>query len=216
MCEPIQGESGVRPLTGEYLRAIREICDRHGLLLIFDEVQTGMGRSGTLFAYEQTGVIPDIMTLAKALGNGLPIGAMVTTAKLAAALVPGTHASTFGGNPVAAAAGVATMTVMLEEGFLEDVRRRGNYLSERLLALVPRFPDLVTGVRGSGMLRALVLSEQGITRGGQIVNAMFSRGVLINFAGNSALRFAPPLIVSEEQIDSMIEDLAEVLEEMSA
>jgi acetylornithine aminotransferase/acetylornithine/N-succinyldiaminopimelate aminotransferase len=216
MCEPIQGESGVRPLTGEYLRAIREICDRHGLLLIFDEVQTGMGRSGTLFAYEQTGVIPDIMTLAKALGNGLPIGAMVTTKELAAALVPGTHASTFGGNPVAAAAGVATMTVMLEEGFLADVRRRGNYLSERLLALVPRFPDLVTGVRGSGMLRALVLSEQGITRGGQIVNAMFSRGVLINFAGNSALRFAPPLIVSEEQIDSMIEDLAEVLEEMSA
>ncbi len=215
LCEPVQGESGVRPLTREYLAAVRELCDQHGLLLIFDEVQTGMGRCGTLFAYEQTGVVPDIMTLAKGLANGLPIGAMVTTREPAAALAPGTHATTFGGNPVAAAAGVATMKVMLEQGFLEGVRQRGAYLHDRLLQLVPRFPDLLAGARGAGMLQALVLSEQGVARGTEIVNAMFARGFLINFAGNCALRFAPPLIVAREQIDEMIEELADLLEEMS-
>lgn len=216
MCEPIQGESGVRPLTREYLQALRKLCDKHGLLLIFDEVQTGMGRCGTLFAYEQCGVVPDIMTLAKALGNGMPIGAMVTTAELAASLVPGTHASTFGGNPVAAAAGVAVMQTMLAEGFLNGVHERGNYLQERLLDLVPRFPDLLTGARGAGMLQALVLTEQGIAKGTDIVNTMFARGILINFAGNSALRFAPPLIATTEEIDRVVAALADVLGEISA
>lgn len=215
LCEPIQGESGVRPLDLEYLKAVRELCDQHGLLLIFDEVQTGMGRCGTLFAYEQTGVVPDIMTLAKGLGNGIPIGAMVTTKELAAALVPGTHATTFGGNPVAAAAGTAVMKVMLEQGFLAGVQERGEYFHNLLLQLVPRFPDLLEGARGAGMLQALVLTEQGVARGAEIVNGMFARGFLINFAGNCALRFAPPLIVAEDQIEEMIEALAEVLEEKS-
>ena len=214
LCEPIQGESGVRPLSKEYLQGLRELCDRNGLFLIFDEVQTGMGRTGTLFAYEQTGVVPDIMTLAKALGNGLPIGAMVTRKELAASLVPGTHASTFGGNPVAAAAAVATLTIMLEDGFLEKVQQRGNYLHKKLTELAGRFPALLTGARGAGLLRALVLSEKGIEHGAEIVNAMFTRGFLINFAGNVALRFAPPLIVSEQQIDSLAEELALVLEEI--
>ena len=215
MCEPIQGESGVRPLSREYLQGLRQLCDKHGLLLIFDEVQTGMGRCGTLFAYEQYDVVPDIMTLAKALGNGMPIGAMVTTAKLAASLVPGTHASTFGGNPVAAAAGVAVMHTMLAEGFLTGVQQRGKYLRDKLVELVPRFPELLSGARGAGMLQALVLTEKGIEKGTDIVNTMFDHGFLINFAGNSALRFAPPLIATEQEIDSVIAALAGVLEKMS-
>ncbi|MFN2354242.1 MAG: aspartate aminotransferase family protein [Desulfopila sp.] len=213
LCEPIQGESGVRPLEREYLQGLRQLCDRHGLLLIFDEVQTGMGRSGTLFAYQQSDVIPDIMTLAKGLGNGLPIGAMVTTRQIAASMGPGTHASTFGGNPVAAAAGVATLSTILEKGFLADVGRRSTYLRSRLAELAERFPAFATGVRGAGMLQALVLSAAGISRGAEVVNSMFAKGFLINFAGNAALRFAPPLIVSQEEIDRMIAALAEVLDD---
>ncbi len=216
LCEPVQGESGVRPLARHYLQGIRELCDRHKLLLIFDEIQTGMGRCGTLFAYEQYQVVPDIMTLAKGLGNGIPIGAMVTTEDLAAALVPGTHASTFGGNPVAAAAGVAVMDVMLADGFLEGVRQRAAYLQDRLAELVPRFDHLLVGTRGLGMLQALVLSDEGVARGADIVRKMFARGVLINFAGNAALRFAPPLIVGEEEIDTMALRLAEVLAEVES
>jgi acetylornithine/N-succinyldiaminopimelate aminotransferase len=215
LCEPIQGESGVRPLSKEYLATLRKLCDDNNLLLIFDEVQTGLGRCGTLFAYEQCGVVPDIMTLAKALGNGLPIGAMLTRETVAAAMVPGTHASTFGGNPVAAAAGVAVMNILLEEGFLQGVRQRGDYLHSRLIDLVPRHSALLSGGRGMGMLQALVLTEAGIAKGVDIVNAMFERGFLINFAGNAALRFAPPLIVTEDEIDRMVTALAEVLKEVS-
>ncbi len=136
LCEPLQGEGGVRPLDAEYLAGIRELCDKHGLLLIFDEIQTGLGRTGTLFAYEQLGVTPDIMTLAKGLGNGLPIGAMLTTSEIAESFVPGTHASTFGGNPVASAAAVATMEVICEEGFLED--EKGNWGAAEVLFLISR------------------------------------------------------------------------------
>ena len=216
LCEPVQGESGVRPLSAEYLQGLRKLCDHHGLLLIFDEVQTGMGRTGTLFAYEQSGIVPDIMTLAKALGNGMPIGAMVTTKELAASLVPGTHASTFGGNPVAAAAGIATRNIMLEDGFLAGVQSRGQYLHDRLEELAERFPQWCTGARGAGLLRALVLTNKGVEHGADFVNSMFTRGVLINFAGGVALRFAPPLIVTEAEIDRLIEALAEVLAEKAA
>lgn len=213
LCEPVQGESGVRPLSAEYLQGLRKLCDHHGLLLIFDEVQTGMGRTGTLFAYEQAGVTPDIMTLAKALGNGMPIGAMVTSKELAASLVPGTHASTFGGNPVAAAAGIATLSIMLEDGFLAGVQSRGQYLHDRLEELVERFPQWCAGARGAGLLRALVLTNKGVEHGADFVNSMFTRGFLINFAGGVALRFAPPLIVTEAEIDRLIEALAEVFAE---
>ncbi len=211
MCEPLQGEVGVRPLTREYLQGLRSLCDERGLLLILDEVQTGMGRTGTLFAYEQFGVVPDIMTLAKALANGLPIGAMLTTDRLAASLVPGTHASTFGGNPVACAAAVATMKVMLADGFLETVRATGDYVRERLAAVMDRYPRIATQVRGMGLLNGLVLSDAAVEQGPAIVNQMFERGLLINFAGNCALRLAPPLIVERAQIDRVIEALDEVL-----
>ncbi len=215
LCEPLQGESGVRPLEPSYLAAIRGICDRHDLLLIFDEVQTGMGRTGTLFAYEQLGVTPDIMTLAKALGNGLPIGAMLTTEEIAASLGVGTHASTFGGNPVAAAAAVAVLREMLAEGFLAGVRERSDYFVARLREIAERFPGLATGVRGRGMLLGLVLTERGVGLGAEIVTRLFARGVLINFAGNRVLRFIPPLIVGREEIDLLIERLGEVLAEFA-
>lgn len=216
LCEPLQGESGVRPLAAEYLRAIREICDRHHLLLIFDEVQTGMGRTGTLFAYEQLGVVPDIMTVAKALGNGLPIGVMLTRNEIAASLTAGSHASTFGGNPVAAAAAVAVVRLMLADGFLAGVRERGEYFTAQLAGVARRFPELATGVRGRGLLLGLMLTEKGISLGPKIVEEMFTRGALINFAGNIVLRFVPPLVVSTAEIDALVQRLAEVLAHLSA
>ncbi|KAF0189752.1 MAG: acetylornithine/succinylornithine [Desulfobulbaceae bacterium] len=215
LCEPLQGEGGVRPLDLAYLQGLRRLCDKYNLLLIFDEIQTGMGRTGTLFAHEQMGVTPDIMTLAKALGNGLPIGALLTTKRIAAAFAPGTHASTFGGNPVAAAAAVATMKVMLADGFLAEVREKGNYLHAQLQTLVARFPTLALNARGLGLIQGLLLTEAGVQQGGAIVNRMFAKGCLINFAGGVALRFVPPLIVSCEEIDQMIGLLAEVLAEVA-
>ena len=211
LCEPLQGESGVRPLKPAYLQQIRHLCDKHNLLLIFDEVQTGMGRTGTLFAYEQLGVIPDIMTLAKALGNGLPIGAMLTRADIASSFTVGTHASTFGGNPMAAAAGVAVMKTMLAEGFFAALQERSSYFVKCLEDVATEFPDLCSGVRGSGMLLALVLTEKGIEHGVEIVQQLFERGCLINFAGMRVLRFIPPLTVNEEDINTLITELKEVL-----
>ena len=214
LCEPLQGEGGVRPLDREYLAGIRALCDKHGLLLMFDEIQTGLGRTGTFFAYEQLGVTPDILTMAKALGNGLPIGAMMTRAEIAASFTPGTHASTFGGNPVASAAAVATLKIMLANGFLADVREKGAYFQAELGKLAVRFPNLVASVRGMGLLVGAVLTEQGVAHGGTIVNKMFERGFLMNFAGNVALRFVPPLIVTRAEIDRVVAALAEVLAEI--
>jgi len=211
MVEPLQGESGVRPLGHQYLRAIRNLCDKHDLLLIFDEVQVGMGRTGSLFAYQQFDVTPDIMSLAKALGNGLPLGAILTTKDIAASFTPGTHASTFGGNPVSCAAGLAVMEVMLEQGFMSSVLSRGDYLSKTLKSIAQTYPSLATGSRGAGLIQALVLTENGIKHGAEIVNALFQRGLLANFAGNAVLRFIPPLIVTEAEIDEMRTILDSVL-----
>ena len=211
LCEAIQGESGVRPLSVEYLKGIRELCNKYGLFLIFDEVQTGMGRTGYLFAHQYFAVQPDIITLAKALANGLPAGAMLTTDEIAAKMIPGTHASTFGGNPVVCAAGVATIQEMLADGFLEEVRAKGEYLMGRIDSLALRFPDLITGSRGLGLLVGATLTEAGIAVGGKIVSEMFDSGVLMNFAGGQVLRFAPPLTVSRDEIDKMIMVLGDVL-----
>jgi acetylornithine/N-succinyldiaminopimelate aminotransferase len=211
LCEPLQGEGGVRPLPAEYLQGIRQLCDRYNLLLIFDEVQVGMGRTGTLFAYEQFGVEPDIMTLAKALGNGLPIGAMLAREQVAASFGPGDHASTFGGNPVACAAAVTVMKTMLAEGFLPGVQRKGEYLAAGLARVADKFPELAAGVRGMGLIRGLVLTSGGAALGAEMVKGLFARGVLANFAGGVALRFIPPLIVSEKEIDAMLRGLEEVL-----
>jgi acetylornithine/N-succinyldiaminopimelate aminotransferase len=215
LCEPLQGEGGVRPLAADYLRGIRELCDRHDLLLIFDEIQTGIGRTGSLFAYQQLGIVPDILSAAKALGNGLPIGAILTTNAIAAAFTPGTHASTFGGNPVAAAAAVATLEVILAAGFLDTVIARGAYLRNALTGLQQRFPQWIDTVRGMGLMVGAVLTSQATAQGPEIVQRMLERGCIINFAGNVALRFVPPLIVTEAEIDQLIAILGEVLAEMS-
>jgi len=215
ICEPLQGEGGVRVLQREYLQGIRNLCDKHDLLLIFDEIQTGLGRTGTLFAYEQSEVTPDIMTLAKALANGLPIGAMLTTSKIAKSFVPGTHGSTFGGNPVASAAAVATLNVMLKECFLDDVKTQGKYFSAELQKLADQHPALLSGVRGVGLILGAVLTQAGITVGPDIVKRMFEKGFLMNFAGNLVLRFVPPLIVTKGEIDALIIGLSEVLAEFS-
>jgi acetylornithine aminotransferase/acetylornithine/N-succinyldiaminopimelate aminotransferase len=215
LCEPLQGESGVRPLSREYLKQIRQLCDDNGLLLIFDEVQTGMGRTGSLFAYEQMGIVPDILTSAKALANGLPIGAMLTTEEIAESFIVGSHASTFGGNPVSAAAAVATLKVMLADGFMDAVKSKGNYLAEKLADLAAAYPQLASGQRGLGLIQGLVLTEAGIEKGQEMVQKLFERGVLINFAGNEVLRFIPPLVVSSEEIDQLIEELDRLFAEMS-
>jgi len=214
LCEPLQGEGGVRPLGQKYLQGIKALCDKHNLLLIFDEIQTGLGRTGTLFAYQQLGIEPDILTMAKALGNGLPIGAMMTSSRIAAPLVPGTHASTFGGNPVACAAAVTTLEIMLADGFLAGVNEKGGYFQARLNTLVERFPTIISSVRGMGLLVGAVLSEQAVAHGTDIVNKMFDRGFLMNFAGGVALRFVPPLIVTEQEIDRLVAALGEVLAEL--
>jgi acetylornithine aminotransferase/acetylornithine/N-succinyldiaminopimelate aminotransferase len=211
MCEPLQGEGGVRPLPEDYLQFLRKLCDERNLLLIFDEVQTGMGRTGSLFAYQQLGVTPDIMTVAKALGNGMPIGAMLTVDKLASAFVPGTHASTFGGNPVACAAAVATLKEILADGFLDEVQAKGEYFRARLEEVQQKHQELCSHVRGMGLLNGLVLTESGCESGADIVNAMYDERILINFAGNCALRFAPPLIVDRVEIDRVVELLDQVL-----
>lgn len=215
LCEPIQGESGVRPLSQDYLQGIRALCDRHGLLLIFDEVQTGLGRTGTLFAHEQLGVTPDIMTLAKALGSGLPLSAMLTTEKIAAAFTPGTHAATFGGNPVSCAAGVVVLRQLLAPGFLEAVRDTGAYFMAELQGLAGKFPQFASGARGRGLLLGLTLTEKGIAHGAEIVNRMFERGIIINFTGNQVLRFVPPLIVTRNDIDTLIRELEAVFAELA-
>ena len=180
-------------------------------MLIFDEIQTGFGRIGHMFAIDRFGVVPDILTTAKALANGLPIGAMLTSEKIAAAFTPGSHASTFGGNPVAAAAAVATLRVLLADGFLAEVVAKGSYFAEQLNALAGRHPRYATGARGSGLLQALILTEAGISRGQEMVNRMFEQGVLINFAGNAVLRFVPPLVVSRAEIDACITALDRML-----
>lgn len=203
--EPIQGEGGIIPAEPDFLQAVRKLCDDVGALLIFDEVQTGVGRTGKLFAHEWTGVKPDIMTLAKALGGGVPIGAMLAKDSVAEAFKPGDHASTFGGNPLAAAAGCAVLNVMLEEGFLEDVQKHAEYFKGELQKLADKYQ---TGepVRGKGFLLGWPVAK----RGPELVNGCREKGLLINFAGGKALRFVPPLNVSFAEIDEAVKILDEV------
>jgi predicted acetylornithine/succinylornithine family transaminase len=207
MLEPIQGEGGVNIPDDNYLASVREICDRHGILLIVDEVQVGMGRTGKLFAYEHSGIKPDIMTLAKALGNGFPIGAMLATDKIAKAFVPGNHASTFGGNPLAAAAANATVKIMLQEGILEHCRKMGDYFLLQLKKLQQKH-KIIKDVRGTGLMLAAQLDIES----GDIVNECLQRGLLVISAGSKTLRFVPPLIITTGDVDQAIGVLDEVME----
>jgi acetylornithine/succinyldiaminopimelate/putrescine aminotransferase len=203
MVEPIQGEGGIICPADDYLPFLRTVCDDRQLLLVFDEVQVGIGRTGTLFAHEPFGVVPDIMTLAKGLGGGVAIGAAVASERVAAAFAPGSHASTFGGNPLATAAGLAALETILEEGVLENCRKVGGHLREGLERLALRHPGLVREVRGRGLLQAMALTVAG----GPIVESCMSKGLLINCTANTVLRFLPPLIVTTAEVDEMLETL---------
>lgn len=207
--EPIQGEGGVIPAAKEFLQEARALCNQYGALLIFDEVQCGTGRTGKLFAYEWSEVVPDVMTLAKALGGGVPIGAMLATDEVAKAFQPGDHASTFGGNPLATAVGCAVLDVMLEEGFLSGVQERSLYFRKGLENLAQKYQ---TGdpVRGQGFILGWPVSKLG----SEIVEACRQKGLLINCVGGKVLRFLPPLIVEKPEIDKALEILNGVLQEL--
>jgi predicted acetylornithine/succinylornithine family transaminase len=207
MVEPIQGEGGVNIPDAQYLLKVREICDRHKILLIVDEVQTGMGRTGKLFAYEHSRIKPDIMTLAKALGNGFPVGAMLATDKIANAFTQGNHGTTFGGNPLAMAAAKATLKAILQEGVLENCQKMGNYFLSQLKTLQQKY-KIIKGVRGEGLMLAVELSIEA----DDIVNKCLHRGLLINSTGGKTLRFVPPLIITAQDVDRAIKVLDDVME----
>lgn len=208
MLEPIQGEGGVRVPDPGYLKAIREICDAAGILMILDEVQTGMGRTGRLFAHEHEGVTPDIMSLAKALGNGLPIGAMLAREAVAEAFVPGSHGTTFGGTPIIAAGALAAVRALEAEGLVEQCARVGDYFRKRLEGLVERRKP-AEAVFGRGLLIGLKLDRDGMP----LVRACLERGFVINSVQSDVLRFAPPLVIQEAEIDRLIDCLDQLLAE---
>ncbi|MGA3207112.1 MAG: acetylornithine transaminase [Syntrophales bacterium] len=206
MLEPIQGEGGVKIPDDKYLSLIRKICDEKGILMILDEIQVGMARTGTLFAYEHYNVEPDIVTLAKAVGNGFPIGVMMATDRVASAFQPGSHASTFGGNPLAMAAALATLETIMKDGFLENVRKVGSYFLKRLNELKKK-SSIIKEIRGRGLIIGIDISIEG----SPIVNACMDRGLLMNCTGGSVLRFVPPLTITEKDVDAAVAILGEVI-----
>jgi predicted acetylornithine/succinylornithine family transaminase len=206
MLEPIQGEGGVKIPDDKYLALVRKICDEKGILMILDEIQVGMGRTGILFAYEYYKVKPDIVTLAKAVGNGFPIGVMMATDRVASAFQPGSHASTFGGNPLAMAAALATLETIMKDGILENVRKVGSYFIKKLHELKSR-SSIVKEIRGRGLIIGVEISIEGP----QIVGACMDRGLLINCTGGNVLRFVPPLTITEKDVNVAIAILGEVI-----
>ena len=199
MVEPIQGEGGVVTPRPDYLRALRELCDRRQLLLILDEIQVGLGRTGKLFAYEHAGIVPDVMSLAKALGGGIPIGAMLTTQRIAEVMTPGSHGTTFGGNPVACAAAVAAVRAMAEPALLANVEERGAQLRRGLEALATRHA-CIKEVRGLGLILGAVLDRPGQP----VVERCRESGLLINCTADRVLRFLPPLVVTAAEVDEAL------------
>jgi len=206
MLEPVQGEGGVNVPPPGYLKAVNDLCNEHDLLLIFDEVQVGCGRTGSLWAYEQEGIKPDIMSLAKALAGGAPIGALLTTGTLAERLGPGTHGSTFGGNPLVCAAALAAMRTLTEDGVLDNCQKMGRYLKEKLEQLKEKF-SFIKEVRGQGLILGMELTIEG----GDLVVAAMEKGLLINCTVGNVLRFVPPLIVTKEEVDEAVAILDGVL-----
>ena len=206
MVEPVQGEGGVVCPEPEYLSGLRRMCDDAGILLIFDEIQTGMGRTGKLFAYEHFGAAPDIMTLAKALGNGLPIGAMLARETVASAFGPGSHASTFGGTPLVTAVALETCRILKEDNVISTSAEIGKYFKQKLEWLQKRH-DCIQEVRGIGLLLGIRLDREG----GPLVTECLKRGFLINCIQDTILRFAPPLVIGQEEIDALINCLDELL-----
>ena len=196
MIEPIQGEGGVRTIPGEFLRGLRALCDEHGLLLIFDEIQTGVGRTGKLFAYEHSGVTPDIMTIAKGIGGGFPMGACLATADAASGLAPGTHGTTFGGNPLAMAVGNAVLDIVLADGFVERVARLGLLARQRLAELKDRRPDVIEEIRGEGLMIGLKVKVPPA----EFAAVARAHHLLTIPAGDNVVRLLPPLVLSDEEL----------------
>ena len=196
LIEPVMGEGGVRVVSPQFLKALRELCDQRGLLLMFDEVQTGVGRTGELFAYQRAGVAPDIMALAKALGGGFPVGACLATAGAAQGMTAGTHGSTFGGNPLAMSVGNAVLDVVLAPGFLENVRMMSLRLKQRLAELKDRFPGVIEEVRGEGLLLGL----KAAVPNGDLVKELRAERLLTVAAGDNVVRLLPPLVIGEAEI----------------
>lgn len=207
MLEPVQGEGGVIIPDEDYLAKVRDICDRHKILMIADEVQTGIGRTGKMFAYEHSGIMPDIMTLAKALGNGFPVGAMLATEFVAKAFSPGNHASTFGGNMLAMAAVQATLKTILSDNILQNCSEMGSYFLAKLGSIKAKHP-VITDVRGRGLMIACSLAIEGA----DIVSSCQKKGLLINCTGGKTLRFIPPLTIKKEEIDAAVSILDEAME----
>ncbi|HEY1152511.1 MAG TPA: aspartate aminotransferase family protein [Pseudolabrys sp.] len=203
LIEPLQGEGGVRAPDNSFFRALRQICDDNGLLLIFDEVQTGMGRTGELFAYKRVGVTPDVMSLAKALGGGFPMGACLATAEAAAAMTPGSHGSTFGGNPLAVAAANAVLDVMLKPGFFDHAKKMSLLLKQKLASVVDRHANVLSEVRGEGLL----LGVKAVVPAGDLIAALRNEKLLTVAAGDNVVRFLPPLIVTEAELDEAVQRL---------
>jgi acetylornithine/N-succinyldiaminopimelate aminotransferase len=200
LIEPVQGEGGVRVAPLPYLRALRKLCDDNGLLLIFDEVQTGFARTGDLFAYQHTGVVPDIMPVAKALGGGFPLGACLATAEASKGMTAGTHGSTFGGNPLAMAVGNAVMDVMTAPGFIEKVRKTALVLKQRLAELKDRYPTVIAEVRGEGLLMGL----RAVVPSSELVDELRAEKMITVGAGDNVVRLLPPLIIGEEEISEAV------------
>jgi acetylornithine/N-succinyldiaminopimelate aminotransferase len=203
LIEPLQGEGGVRAAPPAFFKALRQLCDDKDILLVFDEVQTGMGRTGELFAYQRIGVAPDVMSLAKALGGGFPIGACLATAEAASGMTPGSHGSTFGGNPLAISAASAVLDVMLKPGFFDHVQKMSLLLKQKLAALIDRHPKVLAEVRGEGLLIGL----KAVVPSGDLVNALRDQKLLTVGAGDNVVRFLPPLIVNEAEIDEAVQRL---------
>ena len=200
MIEPIMGEGGVRVVPPEFLRALRELCDKHGLLLIFDEIQTGIARTGELFAYQRTGVTPDIMTLAKALGGGFPIGACLATTEASKGMTAGSHGSTFGGNPLAMAVANAVLDVVLADGFLDQVRKKSLLFKQRLAEIKDRHSSVIAEVRGEGLLIGLRI----VPPASELVDELRAEKMITVAAGDNVVRLLPPLIISEDEIAEAI------------
>lgn len=204
LVEPVQGEGGIKPADPQFLRALRALCDEHGLLMIADEIQCGMGRTGKLFAHEWAGVAPDIMAIAKAIGGGFPLGACLATEHAAKGMTAGTHGSTFGGNPLAMAVGNAVLDVVLEDGFLERVRDASLKLSQKLAMLADEHPTIIEQVRGQGLMLGLKCRVPNT----DLVAALADQHMLVVGAGENVVRLLPPLIVSDEELDEAVDKIS--------
>jgi len=209
MLETIQGEGGVYPPTNDYLKKVRELCDKYNALLILDEIQSGIGRSGKFFAYEKYGIKPDIVTLAKGLAGGVPIGAFICTEEVAQAFHAGDHGTTFGGNPLACAAANVVLDTVPQEKFLSHVSEVGEYFKGKLIELQKKYPDKLVEVRGEGLILGVELSEQ--VKGVELVKSCMERGAIINCTAGKVLRFIPPLIIEQAQVDEVLSILEDVL-----